>query len=374
MRDDVIIAGTSWTPVNTCTPYQLDELVFLTCAAALRDAGVRRHELGVSVTTSLDLYDARSISNALTAPAAGAYLGDELRVEGDVASGIVIAADSIRARQAEVALVCAVSVPEVASVDEHDLRRITEHVSSYTFDSHLDRPVGMTSLVSLALHAARAVDEGATTPDAMAEQTAHELLRADPERGSRRTALTAAEIRDAAPAYSPLTEPMLPAQTAAVGAMVLTSEPRGRRVPRARARLRGWASATSGTLWGGEWLDDPARPTRAAAQRARAHAGLADDDVITSVTMTDLTPALTAPTLQALAVGKDLPDASTNARGTVRTNYPGLANGLLRCVEALDDLAATSAGATPARALVHSVDNLAGLMSSTATVLVLEQM
>ncbi len=375
MRSDVVVAGVGWLPVQSGVELQLDELVFSATSAALRDAGLRRHEIDLTVLTSLDLYDGRSISNALTAPAAAGYLSEELRVEGDVSTALLFAAESIRAGQAEVAHVVAISVPEIGSTDESSLWQLSELVSSYTFDSHLDRPVGVTTTSNLAMHAARCVDTGRVTIREMAKQTARDLALADRSRGASRPVLGLEEVLSAPTVASPLTIPMLPAQTAAVGSMIITSEPRGRRVPRARGRLTGWSTCTSGSLAAGGWLDQPALSTSTATARALSAAGLERfDEALVAVSMTDMTPALTKPILAALAVPGDYPSERVNQFGGVRANYPGLANGMLRLLEALDVLADNRSQKEPAKALVHSVDSLAGLMSATSSVFVVEQM
>ena len=154
-REDVYVVGRAWIDVDDHDDRQLDELIFDACSQALRDAGVRRHQIGFSVTSSLDLYDGRSISNALTAPAAAGYLNDELRVEGDASSSVVLAMAHLISGHADMAIVTAINVPEAGSTAEPAVRQLREHVSSYTFDSHMDRPVGMRAAVTLGMHAAR---------------------------------------------------------------------------------------------------------------------------------------------------------------------------------------------------------------------------
>jgi hypothetical protein len=367
MTGDIHLVGSSWTPVGDDTPLQLDELVFATCSDALRNAGVRRHQIGLSVTSSLDLYDARSISSALTAPAAAGYLTDELRVEGDAGTALLVAAAGVAAGSVEYAIVVAVHVPEVASTAEADLRRIGEQVSSYTFDSHLDRPVGMTALASLGLHAAARLDAGAVTAAELAHRSASDITRGASRRGVR-AAVDAAGVADSPTVTAPLTALMLPAASAAVGAVVLAGGVAGRRCPRPLGRLIGWGQATAPSTADPRWLAQPGEATGRAARAAYARAGLTDPaEQVGTLEMTDLSPAVTPELLAALQLEK-LPADRVNPSGGVRSNHPGIANGLLRVIEAGDGLAA--GGGT---AVVHTTDALCGLVSSTATVLVLEK-
>lgn len=366
--DETYLAGSAWTPVGDDVVQQLDELVFETCSAALRDAGVRRHQIGLSVTSSLDLYDARSISSALTAPAAAGYLTDEVRVEGDSGAALLLAAAGLASGSTEYAIVVAVHVPEVGSTAERDVRRIDEQVSSYTFDAHMDRPIGMTSTVTLGLHAAAQVDAGLASFDEMAERTAADISRGAGKRG-RRSAATATEVAAAPMAVAPLTELMLPAASAGVGALVLASGAAGRRCPNPSARITGWGKATAPTTSSPEWLRDPYAATARARRQAYSRAGLTDPaGQVSALEMTDLSPALSGQLLTALEL-EALPREFVNASGGVRSSHPGIAGGVLRVLEAADALAA---GPPDGIAVVHTCDDLCGLVSSTSTVLVLE--
>lgn len=167
-------------------------------------------------------------------------------------------------------------------------------------------------------------------------------------------------------AAAPLTELMLPAETAGVGAVVIAGGVIGRRSPRIRARLTGWGSATGLPTWNPGWLSEPEATTARAAAAAYQRAGL-DEARIGYLELTDLSPSLTAP-LRAALRASHLPDHQVNRTGGVRSNHPGIANGLLRIIEATEALADGVDGA----AIVHATDDLMGLVSATTSVLVLE--
>lgn len=368
VNDDLYVVGSAWSDVSGETDLQLDEAVFAACSEALRTAGIRRHQVGFSVTSSLDLYDARSISNALTAPAAAAYLGDEVRVEGDVSNSILLAGAHLVAGNAEFAIVVAVHVPEIGSVDEDDIHGLHEHISSYTFDSHMDRPVGMTSSVTLGMHASSLLDAGSVEWSDLARRAAGDINRgADRARG-RRSAVSVADVENAPMTAAPLTRLMLPASSAGVGALILGLGVSARRCPQPIAKISGWGSATSRSTSDPRWLADPGEAAAAARVRAYSRAGITDpSSQVRAVEMTDLTPALTPTLLDALDLGS-LPEDRVNPSGGVRSSYPGIANGMLRLIEAADHLDSTSGGAV----VVHAADDLCGLVTSTSNVLVLE--
>jgi hypothetical protein len=368
VNPEVFIVGSAWQTVPGDTDLQLDELTFEVTSAALHSAGVPRGHVGLSIISSLDLNDGRSISNALTAPAAAGYLNEELRVEGDAMAALYVALAALVAGQVDTAVVVGMHVPEIASSDEADLRRFREQVSSYTFDAHLDRPVGMTGNVTLGLHASSRLQDGSVTREELAARTAADIGRGTAGRGVR-PAASAEDVLGSAKVVEPLTELMLPAETAGAGAVVLSAGVPGRRAPRKQARVTGWGMATAPATAQPEWLATPGAATARAADDAYRVAGIERPaERVASVELTDLSPALTPELVEALRLS-DLPDGRVNPSGGVRANHPGIANGLLRVIEATEGLAAGDGDV----AVAHTTDDLMGLVSSTASVLVLER-
>lgn len=354
LTEPVPILGIACTPWVEESDAVLDELVFAVTSSALREAGVRKHELGLAVQASMDVYDARSISSGLTTAAAGGYLSDSYRIQGDVGQAIIAAAQAIAAGDAEVAVAVGVYNPEVSA----DRGGFVEQISNLAFDPHLDRPVGLTGRALLGMHAGYRVDAGEIT-----EQQLAEIAVAEINRGRRVGPVTAADVLASAPVHGVLRELMLPAESTGAIAVVLASRARSRRARGHRGTLTGWGQAGGDTTASGRWLTDPAASARVAAARAYRRAGL--DQPAEQVDVVELTagsPALVDPTAEALGLPKGL----VNPSGGVRSNWPGLANGGLRLVEALNAL--DSGG----RAVVHTTDLITGPANDTATVLVVE--
>jgi hypothetical protein len=89
-----------------------------------------------------------------------------------------------------------------------------------------------------------------------------------------------------------------------------------------------------------------------------------------SVDLVELSAPSTAlhyPYLDALGLS-GLASGRINRSGGMRSNFPGLANGALRLMEAVEGLESTSAE----RAVSHSVDTVTGTVSEDVTVLVVE--
>ncbi|HEX4251694.1 MAG TPA: hypothetical protein VH008_27790 [Pseudonocardia sp.] len=363
LTEPVPILGIGATPWTEESDAALDELVFVATFGALREAGVRKHELGLAVQASMDVYDARSISSGLTTAAAGGYLSDSYRIQGDLGQAVIAAAQAVAAGDVELAVAVGVYHPEVAAADRAGF---VEQISNLAFDPHLDRPVGLTGTALLGMHAGHAVDTGVLTEHRLAELAAAEHNRAA-EAGT--DPLTAAGVLASAPVHGVLRELMLPAACTGAVAVVLGSRARARRAKGRRGALTGWGQGGGDTTSSGRWLTDPAASARAAAAQAYRRAGVAEPaEQVDVVELTAATPALLEPVTEALGLAK-LPGEVVNPSGGVRVSWPGLANGGLRMLEVVRALERRSGSG---RAVVHSADLVTGPACDTATVLVVE--
>ncbi|SMC71819.1 hypothetical protein [Lentzea albidocapillata] len=362
--DPIVVLGLAATPLVPESDAVLDELVFDAVSEALRDAGIRKHELGLSVTASLDVYDGRSISSGLTNAASGGYLAESYRIEGDAGQAIIAAAQAIAAGDADLALAVGVYNPEVSAPDR---RAFLQQISNHGFEPHADRPVGLSAETVLGLHAALTVDSGELTEEQLADLAAHAITRgASSARAARRTPVTAADVLASTPVNGVLRELMLPAESTGAIAVVLGSLARARRALRPRAVLTGWGQATGDTTAGGQWLHDPAAAARRAAHEAYRRAGVTDPGgQVAAVELTAATPALLAPMLDALGLAKGGIEVSPS--GGALSCFPGIANGALRLLETVSWLEIHGG-----QAVSHSTDLLTGTVADTATVLVVE--
>lgn len=364
VQDPVPILGIAATPLTLESDAVLDELVFDAVSRALRQAGIRKQEIGLSITASLDIYDGRSISSGLTNAASGGYLGQSYRIEGDVGQTIVAAAQTIAANDADVVVAVGVYNPEVSTADR---RAFLHQISNYGFEPHFDRPVGLSAETVLGLHANYAIGSGDVSERELAVIAAEEITRGSTSPFAVRTgAVTAADVLASAPVNGPLRELMLPAESTGAIAVVLGSLARARRALHPRAVLTGWGQGTSDTTAGAQWLSDPAAGTRRAAQEAYRRAGVEEPaEQISVIELTALSPALRSPVVEALSLAKS--DASVAPSGGVRSSFPGVANGALRLMEAINWLEVHGG-----QAVSHSTDALTATVADTATVLVLE--
>ncbi|MFR9805116.1 hypothetical protein ACL02T_22940 [Pseudonocardia sp. RS010] len=362
-QDPIPVLGLAATPLVPESDAVLDELVFDAVSRALREAGIRKQEIGLSVTASLDIYDGRSISSGLTNAASGGYLAQSYRIEGDAGQAIVHAAQTIAAGDADLTLAVGVYNPEVSAPDR---RAFLQQISNHGFEPHFDRPVGLSAEAVFGLHAGYAVDSGALTEERLAELAAAEISRGAGRPRAARTAVTSVDVAASAPVNGVLRELMLPAEATGAVAVVLGSLGRSRRALHPRAVITGWGQATSDTTAGGQWLTDPAAAARRAGWEAYRRAGLTEPgEQVGAAELSAATPALLAPTVDALGLAKG--DTVINPSGGVASCFPGVANGALRLLEAVEWLEGNGG-----RAVSHSTDLLTGPVAETATVLVLE--
>lgn len=85
----------------------LTDLIFEGVTAALADANMSMSEVDSIVLAAHDLIDGRSLSSMVTAPAAGAYLRDEIRLSDDGLTALSLAAARVEAGESEVSVVAA---------------------------------------------------------------------------------------------------------------------------------------------------------------------------------------------------------------------------------------------------------------------------
>jgi len=366
--DPVHVVGLAATPFLPEHDAMLDELVFAAVSAALRECGLRKQDAGLSVQASMDVLDGRSISSGLTAMAAGGYLADSYRIEGDSGLAIQAAAHAVAAGDVEVAIAVGVHNPETRSSDPVLRRAFAEQISNLGFEPHADRPVGLTAEVVYALHAASSAANGGPDTGVLAEIAAAEITQgAGRPRSARREPVTAAEVLGSEPVAWPLHDLMLPAHTTGAVAVVLASPARAGRCLGRSAVLTGFGHATGRYTWDTEWLTAPATTTSRAAELAFAAAG-ADPADVGYAEVSAPTPALLGGYLDALGL-RGLAGKDVNASGGLRSAFPGLANGALRLLETVEELEYRGRGST---AVSHSVDTETGLVSEDVTVLIVE--
>ncbi|MGE4242061.1 thiolase C-terminal domain-containing protein [Ramlibacter sp.] len=294
----------------------LSELIFRTVKRAIDETpdGIRGIES--VVLAAHDLVDGRSLSSMVTAPAAGAYLRDEIRYGDDGAAAFAAAVVRIEAGECTRSIVAA-----WGRASEHDV----DAVSRKLFDPLFQGPLGLDELQVSALRAQAWAQAGGRRDDHARAATRRRDAAAANPRAVR------GPTRPVAGTY-PLTREDLPVWADIAVAVVLSSKS-------GPVRVKGMGQASEPYAIGDR---DLARMTsaRKAAEGALREAGLSPSELdlfeVDGLTLMDeailLEAVGLAPEGQGLAVLAH--DKRVNASGGSAAGYCAPTMGLARIVEA----------------------------------------
>ncbi len=122
----------------------LSELIFDTVRRAIDDSLHGLNDIESVVLAAHDLVDGRSLSSMVTAPAAGAYLRDEIRFSDDGAVALAAAVARIEAGEATRSIVAT-----WGRASEHDV----DALSMCMFDPFVQGPMGLNEIQVSAMRA-----------------------------------------------------------------------------------------------------------------------------------------------------------------------------------------------------------------------------
>ena len=210
-----VVAGVAVERTAGDATRSLPELIFDTVRAALADAGCGMADVDGVVLAASDLIDGRSLSSMVTAPAAGAYLRDEIRVNDDGLVALSLGAARIEAGEAERVLVAAWGRPSESE---------PEAAAARAYDPFTEQPCGVGDL---AVSALRAVAYGHRYGQRLSVMAAAVPPRVAQARRNPRAAKAAS--REEAPPY-PLAGGHLPRLADTVAAVVLQRGGAGPRI------------------------------------------------------------------------------------------------------------------------------------------------
>jgi acetyl-CoA C-acetyltransferase len=294
----------------------LSELIFDTVRRAIDESLDGLDGIESVVLAAHDLVDGRSLSSMVTAPAAGAYLRDEIRFSDDGAVALAAAVARIEAGEATRSIVAA-----WGRASEHDVNALSRAL----FDPFMQGPMGLGELEVSAMRAQSWLQAGGQ--------------RADHSRAaSRRRAAAAANTRAArtggggAASPYPLTADDLPVWADVVAAVVLSSKG-------GPIRVRGIGQASEPYAIGDRNLRGMPSARRACELALNdAGLGLKDLDLFEIGGLTMMDEALALEAIGLAAPGQGLTvlanNPSVNPSGGGAAGYCDPAMGLARVVEA----------------------------------------
>jgi len=354
MRNKVFIEGVAMEISWRDATRSLSELIFTTVRKAVDDSGKSMESIDSVVLAAQDLVDGRSLSSMVTAPAAGAYLRDEIRFGDDGAAAFAAAVTRVEAGESKRSIVAA-----WARASEHDV----DAVSRALFDPFFAGPLSIDEADIAAMRAQVWMREGGDCSNRAAAVRRRETSAAANPRalksGGRRTA-----------ARYPLTDADLPRWADFVVALVISPEP-------AKVKLAGLGQSSE-PYWIGDRRLGELPGLRDAAGKALGEAGLAVAalDLVELDGLSLFDEAIGMEAIGLAAKGKGLNslanDARCNPSGGGGGGYCAPAMGLARIAEAVLQLqgragAVQVAGARKALATGSSV-----VAGQTHTAVVLE--
>ena len=332
----------------------LSELIFGTVREAIDDTGLGIDGIDSVVLASHDLVDGRSLSSMVTAPAAGAYLRDEIRYSDDGAAAFAAAVARIEAGESERLIVAA-----WGRASEHDIRA----VSRIQFDPVFSRPFALEEVLVSALRGQlwqrRFGERGHA--DAVRKRTSAALANA--------RALPSGGKHCEAP--HPLTPDDMPVWADMSAAVILSKRP-------SKVRVAGFGQSTDPYYIGDRNLTEMVA-LRVAAERAYADAGFGPDTIdiveVDGLTLYDEALGLEAMGMAARGDGfRRLAECNGfNPSGGGASGYCAPAMGLVRTVEAilqLQERAGAVQQGQPRRAVATGSSVVAG---QSHTVVALER-
>lgn len=336
----------------------LTDMIFDGVSAALHDAGVGIAAVDSVVLASHDLIDGRSLSSMVTAPAAGAYLRDEIRLSEDGLTALSLACARIEANEAQTSIVAAWGRASEGGFMP---------VARASMDPFMEQPFGLSDMDVAAFRLARWSAVHGDGGEARRRAARLRLERA--ARGAGPDRLRPARLADGTQAVRP--NPPLRADEGPVWADVMVAMIVGARP--SRARVAGLGHGTDLPRIGDrDLLRMPALATAASSAMAQAGAGFADLDHLQLDGMTLSDEAIALEAIGACAPGdgfRAYAEPRVNPGGGAAAGWCYPAMGLLRAAEAF--LALRDAG-SPGRTRRALATGLGGNGGQTGAAVVLE--
>lgn len=245
----------SWADASS----SLEDLIFKGVRRALQVSGASIDDVDSVVLAAHDLVDGRSLSSMVTAPAAGAYLRDEIRLAEDGLVALSLAGARVAAGESTLSIVAA-----WGRASESD----RSSQSRAAMDPFLVQPFGLTEADISAFRLSRWLGEHGPREEARLRATAMRTARA--RHNPRAVAMSAPLL----PLNAPLRVDEAPRRADIVVAALVGSR-------ESVCRIAGIGHGTDETLVGDrDWLGRPALRTAVAHALGEAGISLADLDLV----------------------------------------------------------------------------------------------
>jgi len=241
MADKVAIIGVAQSKYVESRGDALADIIFEVSAKALEDAQLKINDIESVTLAAHDMVDGRAITTMLTAPPAGAYLKDEIRVAEDGAFAAALACLRILSGDFSTSLV--VSWSKCSECAKGTLHK----VANLSYDPFFYRPFALNDVTSYAIQAQRYMSRYNITEAQAAQVVVKNRANAlNNELAHLQSRVTVDEVMESKPVSLPLKMLDLPPWSDGACALVLASEDVARRSKRPCAWVTGlgWANDT----------------------------------------------------------------------------------------------------------------------------------
>lgn len=241
MADKVAIIGVAQSKYVESSRDALADIIFEASAKALEDAQLKINDIESVTLAAHDMVDGRAITTMLTAPPAGAYLKDEIRVAEDGAFAAALACLRILSGDFSTSLV--VSWSKCSECAKGTLHK----VANLSYDPFFYRPFALNDVTSYAIQAQRYMSRHNITEAQAAQVVVKNRVNAlNNELAHLQSRVTVDDVMNSKPVSLPLKTLDLPPWSDGACALVLASEDVARRSKRPCAWVTGlgWANDT----------------------------------------------------------------------------------------------------------------------------------
>ncbi len=241
MANKVAIVGIGQSKSVEHSNDALADIIFQVSAKALEDAQLKISDIDSVTLAAHDMVDGRAITSMLTAPPAGAYLKDEIRVADDGAFAAVLACLRILTGDFSTSLVVSWSKCSECARD------ILHKVANLSYDPFFYRPFALNDVTSYAIQAQRYMSKYNITEAQAAQVVVKNRANGQKnEVAHLQSRVTMDEVLKSKPVSYPLKMLDLPPWSDGACALVLASEDVAKKLKKPCAWVIGfgWANDT----------------------------------------------------------------------------------------------------------------------------------
>jgi len=241
MANKVAIIGVAQSKYVENSGDALVDIIFEASAKALEDAQLKINDIESVTLAAHDMVDGRAITSMLTAPPAGAYLKDEIRVAEDGAFAAALGCLRILSGDFSTSLV--VSWSKCSECANDTLHK----VANLTYDPFFYRPFALNDVTSCAIQAQRYMSKyNISEVQAAQVVVKNRISGVKNELAHLRSKVTLDEVMKSNPVSFPLKALDLPPWSDGACALVLTSEDFAQKLKKPCAWITGfgWVNDT----------------------------------------------------------------------------------------------------------------------------------